>query len=122
MKETVALFPHLGISVLSWLQLVFSMNRFYGIKKFKVIDAWAFMLFLHGAFVRWIAALAIRTHNPFYQLTASMIGAALSWTSFVVVYNGDFVLPTRQQTFALLITLLITMLWELNNRIIFNLR
>jgi hypothetical protein len=120
MKEALVLLPQLGISILAWVQLVLSMNRYRGIHKLTRTDVWAFMLFLHSAFVRWIAALSIRSHIV-YQLSSSLIAATLSWTSFVVVYNEDFVLPTRQQAWALLMSLAITGLWELNNRIVFNL-
>lgn len=120
MSEALVLLPQLSISLLSWIQLMLSMNRFRGVRNFTRTDVWAFMLFLHGAFVRWIAALSVRSHNPTYQITSSAISAALSWTSFVVVYNEDFLIPTRQQAWALLMSLSINLLWEVNNRIVFN--
>ncbi len=122
MSTLVVLLPQIGISIVSWLQLVFSMNRYRGVLAFTVTDMWALLLFLHGGFVRWIAALSVRTMNLEFQLMVSLIGAALGWASFVVVFNGGFVLPTRQQSVALLMSLIITALWEVNNRLIFHMK
>tara|TARA_B110001450_G_C17619131_1_gene480468 strand:- start:523 stop:906 length:384 start_codon:yes stop_codon:yes gene_type:complete len=118
--EFAVLLPQIGISVVSWSQLVFSMNRYRGACAFTITDMWALLLFLHGGFVRWVAALSVRTMDLPFQILVSLIGAALGWTSFVVVFNQGFVLPTRQQTIALGMSLIITALWEVNNFLIFH--
>lgn len=121
--ETVylVLLPQLAISLLSWAQIVLAINRYRGLCRFTAIEMWSLLLFLHSGFVRWIAALAIRSSSVMFQVSASCVGAILGWASFVVVFNEDFLLPTRQQTWALMITLMITALWEVNNRLIFSL-
>ena len=117
----VILLPQLGISILSWIQLILSMNRYRGMFRFTRHDMWALLLFLQSGFVRWIAALALRTSSISFQISAAFIGTAMSWTSFIVVYNDDFVLPSRQQAGALAISAVITILWEVGNRLVFEL-
>ena len=110
------LLPQVGISVVSWAQLVLSMNRYRGVLRFQRADLWALVLFLHGSFVRWIAALSVRNATLGFQLATAFLGAALGWTSFVLVFNEGFSLPTRQQSGALVMSLLVTGLWEINHR------
>lgn len=115
------LLPQLAISLTSWAQIVLSINRYKGCCNFRYTDVWGLLLLTHGAFVRWIAALATRTASVSFQIVAALIAATIGWTSFVVIFNEDFVLPTRQQTWSLLMSLVVTILWELNNRLLFTL-
>jgi hypothetical protein len=117
----VVLLPQMGISVLSWIQLILSMNRYRGVFRFTWHDMWALLLFLQSGFVRWIAALALRSSSVALQIAAAFVGTAMTWASFVVVFNDDFVLPSRQQAVALGMSLLITTLWEVSNRLVFEL-
>ena len=113
------LLPQLAISLTSWAQIVLSINQYKGCCKFRYTDLWGLLLLTHGSFVRWIATVATRTSASF-QFIAAIVGATIGWTSFVVIFNGDFVLPTRQQTWSLAMSLIVTMLWEMNNRILFT--
>ena len=115
------LIPQFTISFISWIQLILSMNRFRGVCMFTRTDMWAFIVFLHAGFVRWIAALATHSNDIEFQFIASLIGSTLSWISFVVVFNEGFQLPSRQQWWALLMLNIITSLWEVNNRLILQL-
>lgn len=121
MSASVILVPQLFISIVSWLQLIFSINRYRGPLHFSRLDLWGLIIFLHAAFVRWITALS--THNgPFlFQTLMATIGATLSWISFVVVFNQSFHIPTRQQWTALALSILITFLWEFHNRLMIDL-
>lgn len=110
--------PQFLISVVSWLQLILSMNRFRGVCMFTRTDLWALVIFLHSGFVRWIAALAVQGATLRFQIFAAFIGATLSWISFVIVFNEGFLLPSRQQWWALLMTAVVTSLWEINNRLV----
>ena len=65
--------------------------------------------------------LATYSRSLTFQLTAACVGATLGWTSFVVIYNQDFLLPTKQQTWSLLMSLVVTVLWELHNRVLVRL-
>lgn len=116
----ILLLPQLGISLTSWAQMVLSMNRYKGCCRFRLSDLWGLVLLVHAGFVRWIATLATRSDTLLFQISASVIAAILGWVSFVVIFNGDFLLPTRQQTLSLVMSLVVTMLWEINNRILFH--
>lgn len=120
MGISVILLPHLGIAVLSWAQILFSINRYRGVNKLTRADLWSLLIFLHSAFVRWIGAIAIRA-SPTYQILSSTIGATLAWISFVLIFNQDVLLPTIQQTWALGFALVLNLLWELSNRLAFDL-
>ena len=114
----VVLAPQVGISLVSWLQLVFSMNRYRGVARFERIDLWALLLFLQGAFVRWMAALALVASSLPLQMAAALVASAISWAGFVLIFNGDLHLPSRQQWIALAMSLLVTLLWEVHNRLL----
>lgn len=105
------------ISMVSWIQLILSMNRYHGILRFSRADVWALLLFLHGGLVRWIAALSLTSGTLRFQILSALVGAILSWISFVVVFNAGFILPSHQQLWALVMSLLITALWEISNRL-----
>jgi hypothetical protein len=118
MHAFMLLIPQFMISFVSWIQLILSMNRFRGIQKFSRTDAWALVVFLHAAFVRWIAALAVVGSSMQYQIFAALVSATLGWISFVVVFNEGFLIPSQQQIIALVMSIIITLLWEVNNRIL----
>lgn len=114
------LVPQMLISLASWAQLVLSMNRFR-VDNFPRSDLWALVILLHSGFVRWVAALAVQTSTLAFQMLVAFVAAALGWTSFVIIFNEGFLLPTRQQTAALGMSLLVTTMWEVNNRVVVNL-
>ena len=116
----IVLLPHIAISLVSWLQLVLSMNRYRGACSFSHSELWALLFLVLSGVVRWVASLSIVTSSLSFQVATSFIGASLAWTSFVVVFNGGFTLAARQQALALIMSLVITALWELNNRLVFS--
>lgn len=111
------LLPQMLISLLSWIQLILSMNRYRGVKRFSRGDAWALLIFLHGGLVRWVAVLALAKGTVRFQILSALVGSLLAWIAFVVVFNGGFVLPSHQQLWALVMSLVITVLWEVSNRL-----
>lgn len=111
------LLPQMLISMVSWIQLILSMNRYRGMLRFSRADVWALLLFLHGGLVRWVAALSLTNGTLRFQILSALVGALLSWISFVVVFNAGFILPSHQQLWALVMSLVITTLWEVSNRL-----
>ena len=114
------LLPHVGISLLSWLQIILSMNRLRD-GGFTRLHAWSLLLLLQGGLVRWVASIALRTASLAFQLATAFVGTCLSWVAFVFIFNEDALLPTRQQWAALAMSMALTALWEVNNRIVFDL-
>ena len=88
-----------------------------GILRFSRADVWALLLFLHGGLVRWVAALSLANGTLRFQIISALVGAILSWISFVIVFNTGFVLPSHQQLLALIMSLVITTLWEVSNHL-----
>jgi hypothetical protein len=93
------------------------MNRYRSVLRFSRADVWALLLFLHGGLVRWVAALSLKGGSLSFQILSALVGALMSWIAFVVVFNTGFVLPSYQQLWALVMSLLITALWEVSNRL-----
>ena len=112
---------NLAIGGVSWLQLVLVMNKYRGVTRFSRNDLWGFLLCLHGGIVRWISSLALQTSSLPFQLGTALVASAISWASLFVVFNDGFGFPTRQQVASLLMALLVTALWEVNNQIVVNL-
>ena len=115
------LLPQFGISMVSWTQLILAMNQYHGVCRFSPVDLWSLLLFCLASVVRWTASLAIRTSSLEFQLLLAFLATALGWVGFVVVFNKDFVLPTVQQSWALGMSLAVTTLWEVNNRLVVTL-
>ena len=84
-------------------------------------DLVSFIVLMNSALVRWVATLAVRSENVVFQMVSAFLGSTLGWTSFILVYNEDFLVPTKQQMVALLLSLTITMLWEINSRLVYEL-
>lgn len=114
------LLPQLGISLVNWAQLVLSMNQYRGLCRFSRVHVWSLLLSLFAGVVRWVSQLAIRTETLGFQLVAAFVGSGITWTCFVLVFNQDFEPPTRQQATALLLSLVVTSLWEVSNRLAFG--
>lgn len=114
----VVLLPQFGISLVSWLQILFSINRFQGVRRFARSDLWALLLYMHAGMVRWVAALSLKTATLGFQILTAFVGATMAWASFVVLFNGGFYLPSSQQWLALSMSLLVTLLWEVNARVV----
>ena len=109
---------NLAIGAVSWLQLVFVMNKFNGVCRFSRNDLWGMLLCLQGGIVRWIASLSLLTSSVSFQLATALVASGISWASLFVVFNDGFGLPTRQQVVSLGMALLVTALWEVNNRLV----
>ena len=118
--RTWLLLTHVGISTLSWLQLIFSMNRYVLPCQFQTCDLWALLLFSEAALLRWATALATRNGDLWIQLAFAGASAVLGWASFVVVFNEGFTRASRQQGFALVFSFLVTLLFEVSNFIIIS--
>tara|TARA_B100000214_G_C23973148_1_gene631288 strand:+ start:3121 stop:3528 length:408 start_codon:yes stop_codon:yes gene_type:complete len=114
------LLPQIAIVFISWIQLVFSLNRFKGFFKFTAPELSSFYLFIISGASKWVAALSIRKKSFMFQLTSSLIGTALYGAAFVILYNNEFGLPTKQQSIGLLLSLITSFLWEFQHRMVWQ--
>lgn len=119
--ERIVFLPHVTISVVSWLQLLFSMNRYRGMLHFSSVDLWSLLLFLHSGVVRWVSALAAKTSSFSFQIWSASVATVITWTAFVIVFNGGFVIPTRQQWMSMVFSLVVAGMWEVSYRLVLEL-
>ena len=116
------LLPQIAIVFISWIQLILSLNRFKGFLKFTSPELSAFYLFIISGACKWVAALSIRTNSFGFQLSSSLVGTALYGAAFVVLYNNEFGLPTRQQSVGLALSLVTSALWEIQHRMVWEMK
>ena len=112
--------PQVAIVFISWIQLIFSLNRFRGFFNFTSPELSAFYLFIISGACKWVAALSMRTSSFGFQLFSSLVGTSLYSSAFVILYNNKFDLPTGQQTIGVTLSLVTTSLWAIQNRLVFE--
>lgn len=94
------------------------MNRYVFPFRFRRSDVWALALLLEAAFMRWLCAISTKNNHLWAQIPFSEASAVLGWAAFVVIFNEGFVLASRQQSFALLFSVSISLLYEMSNFLI----
>jgi hypothetical protein len=119
--EFVVMIPQTLIALISWFQLILSLNKFTSIRAFSTVDFYGLILFMLGGILRWIAALAVRNYSIEFQVCSAALGTLIKSTAFIIIFNCSFQLPTVQQFIALLLSVVITSLWEIQNRLVFGL-
>jgi hypothetical protein len=117
--RVVLLFPHLAIQVISWLQVVLSLNRFRGFFLLTTPELVGLGMYTTSAVIRWAASLAARNAAFYFQLSLALVSAMLGWGAFVIIYNDRIELPTRQQMSSIGLVVLVTVLWEVVTRLLF---
>ena len=120
-NELVIMVPHFLIASISWLQLIFSLNRFTSFRSFTKSDIFGLFMYLLAGMMRWVGAMSIRTHTIFLQLVSAILATSIKTAAFFIVYNGAFELPSRQQWIALALSIIITSLWEVSHRLTYAL-
>lgn len=121
-EEGLLLLPHLAIGLVSWTATVLSMNRFLGCVRTTREGWYALFVFMTRAFVLWFAALGTINMSFYYQLTCSLIGNAMYWYAFNIIYNDNLFYVTFQQLQSLGLTLFLSFLWEVNSRMIVEIK
>jgi hypothetical protein len=111
----LGLLPAFSIAILNWTRFIFILNKFKGyIPKSQVV---AFILFMFGGYAAWIAELSIMQSNlAALQFVASMYRTFVNWLGIVFIVN-DTLLITRQQVGSLLFVCIISLLWEVQHRL-----
>lgn len=120
-EKYILVLPQILIVFISWIQLVFSLNRFKGILKFTSAEMSSFYLFIISGACKWVSALSL--NNSFaIQMFSSLIGTALYGAGFVILYNNEFTTPSQQQFIGLFLSLITATLWEIQNRLVYDLK
>ena len=110
--------PALFIAFFNWVYAIFVLNRFRGIAEISNPELAAFLLFVLGGFATWIAEMCILEDElTALQFVSSSYRTVVNWLGFVLVVNERLYI-TRQQFGSLAITLVISLLWELQHRVV----
>lgn len=120
-EEYILILPQILIVFISWMQLIFSLNRFKGVLKFSSAELSSFYLFIISGACKWVSALSIKQNSFLFQLISSSIGTCLYGAGFVILYNDKFDVPSRQQNIGLFLSLVTSTLWEIQNRLVYKL-
>jgi hypothetical protein len=116
--EWMLLLPQILIGFLSWLQVMTSMNRLRRTSLIEIEGAWSLMLYIHRSVFFWISALSVNRAPFAFQLLLALVARIASFIGFVIVFNRGFYLPTRQQWLSFAVSILITIGWEINHRLV----
>ena len=114
------IFPQMAIVVITWIQTIFSLNRFRSIVSFTPPELVGFLLFLISGTNKWVAALSTKKNSFSFQLFSSLIGTLLFTSGFVIIYNNNFSLASKQQWFGIFLSAIVTVCWELQGRILID--
>lgn len=105
------------ISFMTWLRTMLSMNMLSRKKRSLTrISAW--FLYMIAGLCFLSSSLAVMQKNWVMQFLSSIVGSIISWLAFIVIFEGYYRLPTRQQLGALLQILILSLLWELRTFVV----
>lgn len=110
--------PHFFIAVLSWLQTLLALNRLTWRPTRAEYAGLGF--FGMRAIMSCLAAVAAARSGIGVQLCAALVSALFGWAAFLVIYNGEMLLPTMQQWNAAVLVLVISGMWEASSRLMVN--
>lgn len=105
------------IAIFTWIQTMLSMNKL----KYKKISTprWiALATSITASLCYFSSSLAVMERNWTLQFLCSLAGSIIGWFSFITIYAGKFITPTKQQLWALLQIILLAFLWELRTFIV----
>ena len=113
-----AFLPQIGISTIGWFSTILSLNRFRcRISEYSLPEKIAFVLYMIASLTRVVAGGATVRKNFPMQLTAGILGSLLTFAAFIMIYNNNLELPSKQQIQSILLVMITTGLWEIHARI-----
>ena len=120
--EWLLLLPVSGIGILAWLTASLSLNKFQGCLKASFFVWYALFAYTVSFTIQWFVSMGTVNSTFAFQLTSSLIANSIAWYAFLLLYNESFSMVTRQQLVALGTSLATTLLWEVNSRMIVDLK
>ena len=117
-RDQLAMLPAFSIALLGWAYNILILDRFRGICRFRRIEIYALFVALTGGFAAWIGALSLKSENMFaLGIVASCFRTFTNWIVLVLIVNEDVFL-SRQQLLSLTFKFVITVLWEIQHRLV----
>lgn len=117
-----ALLPQLGISIVQWSQVIFSLNKFRHIYHINKYEYFALCLYIAAAFVRVVSGATGVMDYFFMQVASSVIASTLAFSGFIIIFNNSLTLPSRQQGISIVLIGITTTLWTVHNTIFLNVK
>ena len=119
-REIAGLGPAFAIALSNWIYRIFLLDRYRGWRQFSRVELMSLVLFMFGGFAAWISELCIN-HNDLIvlQIFSAVYRATASWTGFVLIVNERMAV-SRQQLLSFSFIVLITVLWEVQHRVVIS--
>jgi len=114
----IILFPLIAISIITFFQFMYSMNRWRGLINISRPQQIGFLILTFASLIRWCSSMANIFSLVYIQFISGMFGSVFVWTAFVIIYNDTLTVPSRQQLEALVFQLVASGLWELVARLV----
>ena len=105
------------IAFITWFRNMLSMNLFNQEQKNSSRRLALLLYFMAGACF-FASSIAVMEQNSFIQFMSSFVGSVIGWKAFIVVFEGVYKVPTKQQLAALLQILVLSGLWEVRTFLI----
>lgn len=99
------------IAALTWLRTMLSMNLVRRSKRTRT-RVFSIVLYSMASICYFSSSLAVMQKNWTLQFITSLSGSIIGWIAFITVFEGDFVVPSKQQLGALVQILVLSFLWE----------
>lgn len=117
-RDQLVLLPAFSIALLNWGYNILILDRYRGLCKFRRIELYALFVACIGGFAAWIGELSLKQENMFaIGIAASCFRTFTSWVVLVIIVNEDVFL-SRQQLISLMFKVVITVLWEIQHRLV----
>ena len=117
-RDQLVLLPAFSIALLSWAYNILILDRFQEICRFRRIEIYALFVALTGGFAAWIGELSLKSEDMFaLGIAASCFRTFVNWIVLVIIINEDVFL-SRQQLLSLIFKIVITVLWEIQHRLV----
>ena len=117
-----ALLPQLGISIVQWSQVIFSLNKFRHVYHINRYEYFALGLYVAAAFVRVVSGAAGVMDYFWMQVASSVIASTLAFSGFIIIFNNTLSLPSRQQGISVVLIGITTTLWAVHNTLFLNVK
>lgn len=105
------------IAITTWVRNMLSMNMFANSNANKARRSALILYFLSGACFL-ASSFAVMSNDSVTQFTSSLIGSVIGWQGFVVIFEGTYGVPSRQQLAALVQILILSGLWEIRTFVV----
>lgn len=102
----------LSTGCITWFRHLLSMNLFHKEER-NLTRTCALLLYLLASACFFASSIAVMQKNFVIQFLSSLVGSIIGWKGFVVIFEGVYKFPTKQQLAALFQILVLSGLWEL---------